>query len=135
MLGSVEQRSKPIQYFHTILSLIDHAQRDRATFDANLSEPVNYTVASPADAPLTLTYGPSFFDLAGELRGDVTIGLNRQLNNIENTRAGAEEAVQRIKGLLTIELGNEPDRTLFVPAFTLSLSILTLSQFIRAALR
>ncbi|OCB89325.1 hypothetical protein A7U60_g3526 [Sanghuangporus baumii] len=83
--------------------------QDRATFDANLAQPVNYTVASPADAPTTLTYGPSFFTLAGQLAGDVTIGLNRQLNNLNNTRAGAEEAVQCVTGLLALELGNEPD--------------------------
>ena len=84
--------------------------RDRATYDALLTTAVNYSVSSPLDAPLSLTYGPSFFTLAGVLAGDVTIGLNRELNNIENTRSAAEAAVQRVKGLLAIELGNEPDR-------------------------
>ncbi|PAV16737.1 glycoside hydrolase family 79 [Pyrrhoderma noxium] len=83
--------------------------QDRATYDASLTTAVNYSVSSPLDAPLSLTYGPSFFTLAGELAGDVTIGLNRELNNIENTRSAAEAAVQRVKGLLAIELGNEPD--------------------------
>lgn len=41
----------------------------------------------------------------------MTIGLNRQLNNIANTQAAAEEAVRRVTGLLAIELGNEPDCT------------------------
>ncbi|KAH8109882.1 hypothetical protein DFH11DRAFT_1810021 [Phellopilus nigrolimitatus] len=83
--------------------------QDRATYDPSLSSAVNYTVASPNDAPDSLTYGPSFFTLAGELAGDVTIGLNRQLNDIANTQEAAEEAVQRVKGLLAFELGNEPD--------------------------
>ncbi|EJD06326.1 uncharacterized protein FOMMEDRAFT_25640 [Fomitiporia mediterranea MF3/22] len=83
--------------------------QDRATYDASLTEAVNYTVASPADAPLSLTFGSSFFTLANELPGDVTIGLNRQLNNIVNTRTAAEEAIRRVEGLLAVELGNEPD--------------------------
>lgn len=83
--------------------------QDRATYDASLSTAVNYSVSSPLDAPLSLTFGPSFLTLAGELAGDVTIGLNRELNNIGNTRSAAEEAVRRIPGLLAIELGNEPD--------------------------
>ncbi|KAI5118607.1 hypothetical protein M0805_008038 [Coniferiporia weirii] len=83
--------------------------QDRATYDSSLSTAVNYTVASPDDAPDSLTYGPSFFALAGELPGDVTIGLNRQLNNISNTQAAAEQAVKSVKGLLALELGNEPE--------------------------
>ena len=70
---------------------------------------MQYTVATPADAPTSLTYGPSFFTLAGQLKGDVTIGLNRQLNNITNTGAAAVRAVQDVPGLLALELGNEPE--------------------------
>lgn len=88
------------------------SSRDRATYDASLSTAVNYTVASPADAPDSLTFGPSFFSLADELKGDVTIGLNRQLDNIENTRLAAQKAVGAIESLLVLELGNEPDREL-----------------------
>lgn len=84
--------------------------RDRATYDPSLATAVNYTVASSADAPASLTFGPMFFDLASELPGDVTIGLNRQLNNLGNTQAAAERAISVVDGLLALELGNEPDR-------------------------
>ncbi|KAJ8086107.1 hypothetical protein PM082_004927 [Marasmius tenuissimus] len=83
--------------------------QDRATYDASLADPVKYTVASPNDAPLSLTYGPSFFTLAAGMKGDVTVGLNRQLNNQANTLAAAQRAKQAIPNLLSIELGNEPD--------------------------
>ncbi|THH14464.1 hypothetical protein EW146_g5869 [Bondarzewia mesenterica] len=83
--------------------------QDRATYDPNLSEAVNYTVASAGDAPSTLTYGPSFFTLAAALPGEVTIGLNRRLNNQSNTLAAAKQAQSVMKNLLSIELGNEPD--------------------------
>lgn len=83
--------------------------RDRATFDATLASSVNYTVASPADAPESLTFGPSFFTLASQLAGDVTIGLNRELNNITNTGLAAALAKSSIPNLLAFELGNEPE--------------------------
>lgn len=83
--------------------------RDRATYDPSLSTAVNYSVASPADAPTSLTYGPSFFDLAADLSGDVTIGFNRQLNDISNVGAAAAEAQDTMSNLYAIELGNEPD--------------------------
>lgn len=83
--------------------------RDRATYDASLASPVNYTVASPADAPDSLTYGPSFFTLASQLAGDVTIGLNRELNNITNTGLAAALAKSSVPNLLAFELGNEPE--------------------------
>ncbi|KAI0829864.1 hypothetical protein BC628DRAFT_1314531 [Trametes gibbosa] len=83
--------------------------QDRATYDANLQSPVNYTVASPADAPASLTYGPSFFALAAQLNGDVTIGLNRQLNNQANSLSAGSRAKQSMGNLFAIELGNEPD--------------------------
>lgn len=41
--------------------------QDRATFDPNFKGYVSYSVANPLDAPLTLTYGPKFFDLIGKL--------------------------------------------------------------------
>ncbi|KAK7471120.1 hypothetical protein VKT23_002534 [Stygiomarasmius scandens] len=83
--------------------------QDRATYDPNLSTAVEYTVADPADAPLSLTFGPSFFSLAADMPGDVIIGLNRELNDQENTRAAAVQAKNTMPNLFAIELGNEPD--------------------------
>ena len=83
--------------------------RDRATYDASLQTAVNYTVASPADAPTSLTYGPSFFTLANALKGDVTVGLNRQLNNQANTLSAGSRAKSSVSKLLALDLGNEPD--------------------------
>lgn len=81
--------------------------KDRAIFDPVLTSAVRYTVASPEDAPAALTYGPSFFTAA--LPGNVTVGLNRQLNNITNTDLAAVHATKAVKNLLAIELGNEPE--------------------------
>ncbi|KAL4267884.1 Beta-glucuronidase C-terminal domain-containing protein [Pleurotus pulmonarius] len=83
--------------------------QDRATYNPNLSTAVNYTVANAGDAPDTLTYGPSFFTLAAQMKGDVTVGLNRRLNNQANTLAAALQAKQVMPNLLSIELGNEPE--------------------------
>ncbi|KAI0780147.1 glycoside hydrolase superfamily [Fomes fomentarius] len=83
--------------------------QDRATYDANLKTAVNYTVADPADAPLSLTYGPSFFSLASQLKGSVIVGLNRQLNNQGNSLSAAQAAKSTMGNLFAIELGNEPD--------------------------
>lgn len=87
------------------------ARRDRATYDPALAAAVNYTVTNAADAPLTLTYGPSFFALAANLSGagNVTIGLNRRLNDRDNTLAAAREATRVMRNLYAIELGNEPE--------------------------
>ncbi|KAF8076004.1 hypothetical protein FPV67DRAFT_1664317 [Lyophyllum atratum] len=63
----------------------------------------------PLDAPDTLTYGPMFFTLAAKMKGDVTIGLNRRLNNQANTLAAAAQAKKSMRNLLSIELGNEPE--------------------------
>lgn len=86
-----------------------YCRRDRATYDPSLGSAVQYTVDSPADAPASLTYGPQFFALANSLKGDVTVGLNRQLNNITNTMLAAVEAKKAVRGLLALELGNEPE--------------------------
>ncbi|KAL2814146.1 Six-hairpin glycosidase-like protein [Aspergillus granulosus] len=83
--------------------------QDRATYDESSPEAVTYTVADPADAPDTLTYGPSFIALAGEYAGSVVLGLNRRLNNIANTISAADLAVQQMPNLKAIELGNEPN--------------------------
>ncbi|TFK53939.1 glycoside hydrolase family 79 protein [Heliocybe sulcata] len=83
--------------------------QDRAIYDPSLQSAVNYTVADPSDAPASLTYGPSFFTLASKLKGDVTVGLNRQLNNLTNSLAAAEHANAIMENLYAMELGNEPD--------------------------
>lgn len=83
--------------------------QDRATFDASSPAYVEYSVASPADAPKSLTFGPSFLTLAGTYPGSVVVGLNRGKNNIENTIAAAKAAVAEVPTLLAIELGNEPE--------------------------
>ncbi|KAH8680264.1 Six-hairpin glycosidase-like protein [Ilyonectria robusta] len=83
--------------------------QDRATYDASSSNAVTYTVASSGDAPSTLTFGPSFFDLAATYGGEVIIGLNRRLNNIANTVAAAKLAKSKMTNLDAIELGNEPN--------------------------
>ena len=84
--------------------------RDRATYDPSLTTPVSYTVAAAGDAPSTLTYGPSYMDVAGTLGGPVTFGVNRRLNNQANSIAAAKQAVAKIGTLEAFELGNEPDR-------------------------
>ncbi|KAK3896868.1 glycoside hydrolase [Staphylotrichum tortipilum] len=83
--------------------------QDRASYDASTSAYVVYSVASPADAPMTLTFGPKFMTLAGTYPGRVVVGLNRGKNNIANTIAAAKMAVAEVKNLLAIELGNEPE--------------------------
>ena len=83
--------------------------RDRATFDPHLTSAVNYTVASPVDAPDSLTFGPPFITLASQLKGQVTMGLNRQLNNQSASLAAAVLAQQKMPNLFAIELGNEPE--------------------------
>ncbi|EQB59266.1 hypothetical protein CGLO_00363 [Colletotrichum gloeosporioides Cg-14] len=83
--------------------------QDRASYDASSSAYVVYTVASPNDAPATLTFGPNFMKLAATYGGDVTLGLNRGKNNIDNTIAAAKVAVAEMKNLYAIELGNEPE--------------------------
>lgn len=74
---------------------------------------MNYTVASPADAPSSLTYGPAFFELAAAQlnKSQVTLGLNRQLDNESNTLEAAVRAKEAMHNLYAVELGNEPDRT------------------------
>ena len=87
-------------------------RRDRATYNANLQTAVNYAVPTPADAPLSLTYGPSFFTLAAQMKGPVIVGLNRQLNNQANSLSAAQRAKSTMRNLDGIEFGNEPDCTL-----------------------
>lgn len=83
--------------------------QDRASYDAATSAYVVYSVANAADAPASLTFGPNFMKLAATYAGDVTLGLNRGKNNIDNTIAAAKVAVQEMKNLYAIEVGNEPE--------------------------
>ena len=83
--------------------------QDRASFDAAEPAYVAYSVASPADAPRTLTFGPKFAALAGTYPGAVVLGLNRGKDNLANTIAAAKAAVAEMPNLLAIELGNEPE--------------------------
>lgn len=83
--------------------------QDRAQYDAQTSAYVVYTVANPADAPASLTFGSSFMTLAAKYGGSVVVGLNRGKNNIQNTINAAKAAVSGISNLLAIELGNEPE--------------------------
>jgi hypothetical protein len=57
------------------------------------------------------------------MAGDVTVGLNRQLNNENITLAAATRAKSAMKNLFAIELGNEPEcqytRTPFFTLFVL----------------
>lgn len=75
----------------------------------SLNVAVNYTVASPADAPDSLTYGPPFIQLAAQLKGQVTLGLNRQLDNQSASLAAAVLAKKSMPNLFAFELGNEPE--------------------------
>ncbi|KAL4920604.1 hypothetical protein BDW62DRAFT_198903 [Aspergillus aurantiobrunneus] len=83
--------------------------QDRATYDASSPDAVSYSVDDPADAPMELTYGPSFISLAAEYEGSVVLGLNRRLNNVDNTISAASLAVSEMGNLNAIELGNEPN--------------------------
>jgi hypothetical protein len=83
--------------------------QDRASYDASTSAYVVYAVASPADAPSTLTFGPNFMTLANTYGGSVVMGLNRGKNIISNTIDAAKVAVSKMHNLLAIELGNEPE--------------------------
>ncbi|CAK7238097.1 hypothetical protein SEUCBS140593_010324 [Sporothrix eucalyptigena] len=47
--------------------------------------------------------------LAGDYSGSVVLGLNRGYNNLTNTIAAAQAAVDEIGNLLVIKLGNEPE--------------------------
>ena len=105
----VYARALVLNSFDYDFAMLYPLYRDRATYDPSLESAVNYTVASPADAPASLTYGPSFFDLAGEFSGDVTVGLNRQLNNQTASLAASVEAKRKLRNLFAFELGNEPE--------------------------
>ncbi|QSZ32379.1 hypothetical protein DSL72_001953 [Monilinia vaccinii-corymbosi] len=94
--------------------------QDRATFDATSNADVVYSVASPADAPAALKFGPNFMKLAATYPGSVVLentqltfenlkGLNRGHNDIQNTIAAAKSAKDIMRNLKAIELGNEPE--------------------------
>ncbi|KAH6695971.1 hypothetical protein BKA61DRAFT_711299 [Leptodontidium sp. MPI-SDFR-AT-0119] len=84
--------------------------QDRALYDPDFKGYVNYHVDGPLDPPLSLTYGPKFFDLIGELGAPTVLGLNRGSNNRSNTFAALQVAKAKVaRSLTAIELGNEPD--------------------------
>ena len=82
--------------------------RDRALYDADLTSAINFSISTPGGAPLSLTYGPSFFTLANSLRRPTVVGLNRRLAQLNNTIEAAKESVGQIDLLEALELGNEP---------------------------
>ncbi|KAH7000895.1 hypothetical protein EDB80DRAFT_810009 [Ilyonectria destructans] len=84
--------------------------QDRATYDPKLKGYVSYHVDHLSDAPMSLIYGPRFFNLISEYGAQTTIGLNRALDNRTNTWAAVMELNKRAgKHVEAIELGNEPD--------------------------
>lgn len=91
--------------------------QDRASYDALTSAYVVYSVASAADAPSTLIFGPKFMALANTYGGSVVLGLNRGKDRLQNTIDAAKSAAAQMSNLLAIELGNEPECKL--PAVTL----------------
>lgn len=84
--------------------------RDRALYDPTSPNATTYSVDAPGGAPASLTYGPSYIELAAVIKGPVTLGLNRQLAELNNSIAAAQQAIDTMGNLYAIELGNEPDR-------------------------
>ncbi|WAO88942.1 Glyco-hydro-79C domain-containing protein [Fusarium falciforme] len=84
--------------------------QDRATYDPTFGGYVSYKVDDPLEAPMSLTYGPRFFDLIKSFQSETILGFNRGLDNRTNTFAAIMEAKSRVqKYLWALELGNEPD--------------------------
>ncbi|KAG4284567.1 hypothetical protein FPRO06_08946 [Fusarium proliferatum] len=84
--------------------------QDRATYDPAFKGYVSYSVNDPLEAPMSLTYGPKFFDLIRKFGSETILGFNRGLNNRTNTFAAVLKAKEKVaKYLWAIELGNEPD--------------------------
>ncbi|UPL01576.1 hypothetical protein LCI18_012510 [Fusarium solani-melongenae] len=84
--------------------------QDRATYDPAFEGYVSYQVDDPLVAPMSLTYGPRFFDLIKSFKSETILGFNRGLDNRTNTFAAIMEAKSRVqKYLWALELGNEPD--------------------------
>ncbi|KNZ59988.1 hypothetical protein VP01_1631g5 [Puccinia sorghi] len=83
--------------------------QDRAVYDPKQTQPVSYTLPPGKQVPEKLSFGPRFIDLASQLKGPTTIGLNRRSGDQENVGLAALNAVQQMKNLYAIELGNEPE--------------------------
>ncbi|KAI7958245.1 hypothetical protein MJO29_006462 [Puccinia striiformis f. sp. tritici] len=83
--------------------------QDRAVYDPNETLPVRFTLPPGQLVPLTLTFGPRFIELASRLKGATTIGFNRRLADVNNVGLAALAALQKMKNLYAIELGNEPE--------------------------
>lgn len=62
---------RKVEPYKTILII----KRDRATYDPASSQQVTYTVSDPSQAPSSLTFGPSFMDLAAQYSGAVIMGM------------------------------------------------------------
>ncbi|KAL3444835.1 hypothetical protein BJX65DRAFT_310425 [Aspergillus insuetus] len=80
--------------------------QDRAVYNSSLASATNYTGTS---LPTYLSFGDSFIELAASYNGSVILGLNRRLNDVNNTIAAAELALSEMRNLYAIELGNEPN--------------------------
>ncbi|OQD64456.1 hypothetical protein PENPOL_c007G07799 [Penicillium polonicum] len=89
---------------------IGRTTQDRAKYDPYFDGYVSYKVKDPLEAPMSLIYGPRFFDLIKDSGREAILGLNRGLNNRSNTFSAALEANARTSDhLWALELGNEPD--------------------------
>ncbi|KAF4338066.1 glycoside hydrolase superfamily [Fusarium beomiforme] len=81
--------------------------QDRATYDLAFEGYVSYKANDPLEAPMSLTYGPKFFDL---IIMSLLFGFNRGSNNRTNTFAAVLKAKEKVSNYLwAIELGIEPD--------------------------
>ncbi|KAI7940237.1 hypothetical protein MJO28_013889 [Puccinia striiformis f. sp. tritici] len=83
--------------------------QDRATYDPNQKDPVLFVMPPGKKVAQKVTFGPAFIDLASRLKGATTLGLNRQQGDKNNAGLAALAAVQKMKNLYALELGNEPN--------------------------
>ncbi|CAH7686947.1 family 79 glycoside hydrolase [Phakopsora pachyrhizi] len=88
---------------------IGGATQDRAAYDPNLSVSIKNNLTKNSLVPNNITYGPKYFQIANQLDGPTTIGVNRRENNLNNTINAVQEALRSVKNLYAIELGNEPE--------------------------
>ncbi|KAI8444599.1 hypothetical protein BY996DRAFT_6425622 [Phakopsora pachyrhizi] len=83
--------------------------QDRAAYAPNLSVPIKNNLTKNSLVPNNITYGPKYFQIASQLDGPTTIGVNRRENNLNNAIIAVQEALKTVKNLYAIELGNEPE--------------------------
>ncbi|EME82186.1 glycoside hydrolase family 79 protein [Pseudocercospora fijiensis CIRAD86] len=92
----------------TMLGKLSTFDRDMAAVANRRNDSdVDCYVADPKDAPVSVRYGPSFITFADKYKGSVIFGLNRRLNQLENTISAAKNAVANISNLIAIQLANE----------------------------